>query len=79
MIALREQLLGSSHFSLTFPLRGVALIAEQQNEYEEAHKMLEKCLHIREEQLGKDHVLVAEILRDMVRVGRKYGAYQQLM
>ena len=77
VLAIREQVLGSSHIDVAQSLNSLALLYEAQGKYQQAEPLYQRSLTISEKALGKSHPDVATVLNNLAELYRLQGKYQQ--
>ncbi len=74
-LRIREQILGTDHLLVTYPLMGLANLYVSQGKYIKAEPLYLRVLRIREQYLGMDHPDVADPFYGLARLYREQGKY----
>lgn len=67
----------SGHPDMAFPLDKLARLHYMQKQYGQAEPLYRKALHIWEQQLGPEHLLIAPLLNDLANLYYAQGQYTQ--
>jgi tetratricopeptide (TPR) repeat protein/DNA-binding XRE family transcriptional regulator len=74
---LGEQILGSMHPEMAYPLNGLANIYLEQGRFEQAEPLFQRALSIWEQAFGSEHPLVAHPLNGLAILYAKQGRFEQ--
>jgi tetratricopeptide (TPR) repeat protein len=70
-----EQVLGSKHPNMIYPLTSLAELYREQGKYERAEELYQRALHIREQEPGLGRPDMATLLNNLASLYREQGKY----